>query len=58
VEDFLHEHEHEHEHERTGCGAEGGERGRSAVTVRLWDPSTQLRYRAKRSLPARPRAGR
>ena len=24
------------------------------LAVRLWDPSTQLRYRAKRSVPARP----
>jgi biotin synthase len=24
------------------------------LNVRLWDPSTQLRYRAKRSVPARP----
>jgi biotin synthase len=58
VEDFLHEHEHEHERERTGAEARRSERGQSTVTVRLWDPSTQLRYRAKRSLPARPRAGR
>jgi biotin synthase len=54
VEDFL----HERERERTGCGALEGERGQPAVTVRLWDPSTQLRYRAKGSVPARPRAGR
>jgi biotin synthase len=25
-----------------------------ALDVRLWDPSTQLRYRAKRTVPARP----
>jgi biotin synthase len=24
------------------------------LSVRLWDPSTQLRYRAKGSVPARP----
>lgn len=33
--------------ERAG-GSEGG------LTIRLWDPSTQLRYRAKRSIPPRP----
>ena len=27
---------------------------RVALEVRLWDPSTQLRYRAKRSVPPRP----
>src|SRR5207244_2996310 len=26
----------------------------SALRVRLWDPSTQLRYRAKRAVPPRP----
>jgi biotin synthase len=35
------------------AGASGGE---PALQVRLWDPSTQLRYRAKRSLPPRPDA--
>jgi biotin synthase len=30
--------------------AETGER----LTIRLWDPSTQLRFRAKRSVPPRP----
>ncbi len=33
------------------AGADAGETG---LTIRLWDPSTQLRYRAKRSVPPRP----
>jgi biotin synthase len=42
-----------------GRGADAGEVGDSAapasqLEVRLWDPSTQLRYRAKRSVPPRP----
>jgi hypothetical protein len=24
------------------------------LNIRLWDPSTQLRYRAKRAVPPRP----
>jgi biotin synthase len=28
--------------------------GGAGLAVRLWDPSTQLRYRAKRSVPERP----
>jgi biotin synthase len=35
-----------------GGSAKGG--GEPQLQVRLWDPSTQLRYRAKRSVPARP----
>ena len=35
--------------------ADAGEPPRlGALTVRLWDPSTQLRYRAKRNVPRRP----
>jgi biotin synthase len=30
------------------------ERPAQPLEVRLWDPSTQLRYRAKRSIPPRP----
>jgi biotin synthase len=30
------------------------EQGSSDLEVRLWDPSTQLRYRAKRAVPRRP----
>jgi biotin synthase len=30
------------------------EAGEAQVTVRLWDPSTQLRFRAKRRVPPRP----
>jgi biotin synthase len=33
--------------------ASGGE-GRVDLAVRLWDPSTQLRYNAKRTVPPRP----
>jgi biotin synthase len=32
----------------------GGQGERSAVHVRLWDPSTQLRFRRKRRVPPRP----
>jgi hypothetical protein len=44
-------------------GANGGAGGDGAaaasgetptVNVRLWDPSTQLRFKAKRSVPPRP----
>jgi biotin synthase len=28
--------------------------GEDGLKIRLWDPSTQLRYRAKRNVPARP----
>jgi biotin synthase len=37
-------------------GAErgAGDAGEVDLKVRLWDPSTQLRYRAKREVPARP----
>ncbi|HEY1689885.1 MAG TPA: biotin synthase BioB [Solirubrobacteraceae bacterium] len=31
-----------------------GKQGQEAIEVRLWDPSTQLRYQAKRSVPPRP----
>ena len=31
-----------------------GRRRRSALKVRLWDPSTQLRFKAKRTVPPRP----
>jgi biotin synthase len=33
---------------------DGGEGAGPALNVQLWDPSTQLRYRAKRSIPRRP----
>jgi biotin synthase len=47
-----------HEHDLTAAGV-GPPASREAVlTVRLWDPSTQLRYRAKRSVPSRPPGGR
>jgi biotin synthase len=46
--------------ESAGCtpvapsaGASGADRA-ARVDVRLWDPSTQLRYRAKRNVPPRP----
>jgi biotin synthase len=43
---------------RSGPGGErdrGGEdEPRSGLNVRLWDPSTQLRFRAKRKVPRRP----
>jgi biotin synthase len=32
----------------------GDQRSAQPLEVRLWDPSTQLRYRAKRSVPPRP----
>jgi biotin synthase len=35
-------------------GRDGADRERAGLHVRLWDPSTQLRFRAKRSVPARP----
>ncbi len=38
----------EQAHERDAARDEGG------LDVRLWDPSTQLRYRAKRTTPPRP----
>jgi biotin synthase len=44
-------------HEAGGGGSGGGEaadNGESALKIRLWDPSTQLRFRAKRSVPPRP----
>jgi biotin synthase len=31
---------------------------RGALKIRLWDPSTQLRYKAKRKVPARPDGAR
>jgi biotin synthase len=37
--------------QRAPSGAPGDE---PTLRVRLWDPSTQLRYRAKRSVPRRP----
>jgi biotin synthase len=33
---------------------QGAQERTPALTVRLWDPSTQLRYRAKSSVPPRP----
>ena len=47
-----------HEHDLTAAGVGPGASREAALTVRLWDPSTQLRYRAKRSVPSRPRGGR
>ncbi len=38
------------EHIEAGAGGEQG----AGLTVRLWDPSTQLRFQAKRSVPPRP----
>ena len=35
-------------------GAETGSSEEADLKIRLWDPSTQLRYRAKRSVPPRP----
>ncbi len=35
-------------------GDDGGEDGPADLNIRLWDPSTQLRYRAKRAVPPRP----
>ncbi len=35
-------------------GDETGADGPADLNVRLWDPSTQLRYRAKRAVPPRP----
>jgi biotin synthase len=44
----------EHDHPTTSsAGAPAGGR-EPALEVRLWDPSSQLRYRAKRSVPPRP----
>jgi biotin synthase len=36
------------------AGTSGEERPAHALEVRLWDPSTQLRYRAKGFVPPRP----
>jgi biotin synthase len=42
----------------TGAAAEPGpahgDADGDSLTIRLWDPSTQLRFRAKRAVPARP----
>lgn len=38
----------------TGDGGASGDREGQSLTVRLWDPSTQLRFKAKRSVPPRP----
>jgi biotin synthase len=38
----------------TVVGPEDDGAGESGLTIRLWDPSTQLRYRAKRAVPPRP----
>jgi biotin synthase len=35
-------------------GRKGGDPQRAGLRVRLWDPSTQLRFRAKRNVPRRP----
>ncbi|HEX5308434.1 MAG TPA: biotin synthase BioB [Solirubrobacteraceae bacterium] len=37
-----------------GVGAAGGEESSGGLEVRLWDPSTQLRFRAKGAVPPRP----
>jgi biotin synthase len=46
---FLHEQE-----PPAAPGANGTDGGEPALTVRLWDPSTQLRYRAKRATASQP----
>jgi biotin synthase len=35
-------------------GAHGAERDQTGLQVRLWNPSSQLRFRAKRNVPPRP----
>jgi biotin synthase len=43
--------------ERAGASASGetdGLEGPADLNIRLWDPSTQLRFRAKRTVPPRP----
>ena len=37
-----------------GPDAPGGGCDEAGLKIQLWDPSTQLRYRAKRSVPPRP----
>jgi biotin synthase len=36
------------------ASADAGASAKTGLDVRLWDPSTQLRFRAKRSVPQRP----
>jgi biotin synthase len=58
VEELLQEGEHG---DAYGVGARTGEDDRTAHTglgIRMWDPSTQLRYRAKRQVPRRPDGAR
>ena len=38
----------------TASADEGADAGATGLKIRLWDPSTQLRYRAKRKVPPRP----
>jgi len=38
----------------SGSAGEGALGGGADLNIRLWDPSTQLRYRVKRSVPPRP----
>ncbi len=37
-----------------GTDEDGENHGGQGLTVRLWDPSTQLRFKAKRNVPPRP----
>jgi biotin synthase len=55
--DLVEELLYEHDEAATPAPRERAGAGATAVTVRLWDPSTQLRYRAKRSVPAPPSRG-
>ncbi len=38
----------------TSASEHGGDEEGQGLTVRLWDPSTQLRFKAKRNVPPRP----
>ena len=42
------------EHDAGSAAGNAAPDQESALRVRLWDPSTQLRYRAKRAVPPRP----
>ena len=50
--DLVHEFLGEHDRGRASA-ANAGDGGQPALRVRLWDPSTQLRYRAKRARQSR-----
>jgi biotin synthase len=51
--DVVDEHLHRPHEQASHAGAESLS-PEPTLTVRLWDPSTQLRYHAKRSVPRRP----